>query len=707
MKLKLEGLVGMVLMALLLGGCPGSSSDPTDGGVDGDTDGGDGGSGVDPGHPGAPCSTDEDCLFDGRCWVLADGFRGGYCTIEGCQAGTCPEGSACFEFADQVKRCVDTCTDNVECRLGEGYVCDVDSTCWPDPGTVEPGGPCNDYDDCMGGTNALCIGQAGFLDGYCIIMDCSPICPDGSECRPIFAEESTGCVPTCGSDLDCRAGYVCNDEPDSAWDKVCMPGCSAESCPEPLTCVETEEWSGHWCEDLTHLCSPDNTEGDCPKGQVCSGTGECVPFECNDTILEPNEDSAQALSLPSQDTFGLQICEGDEDWFSFVPEQADTLYQMGIDSNLASGELEIHLLDSLENLVDEARLTIGNIQEENRPGTTNIRSLALLAVPGTPIHYLKVFGRNGAVNNYTLLSKTLDFQDGPVCTDLYSVEDCRAQAPDGSDDFSLLIPFPGPQPLDPLIGDGVFFDDGLVGSDVPAHESSSIRWARRELIMLVRNAIFEVQKAYPGTAPLGIGDIGLIDGATPWGHPNHAHDQGRNVDIAYYIKPEFHRQWGNLVYRQICCDFDHLFGYTCVDMDESSDRYGTCMPGSENTHIVDIPRTALFLVKLTTGNRLRAVGVDTALVPALQAEYQRLLDDGIITQQEHDAIATRTKSTLDHESWLWHFHHMHVSFCDKECDDRSSRSLVLGPWAGMSREEQRPYLRYWIDGDRSGLEGTP
>ncbi len=118
---------------------------------------------------------------------------------------------------------------------------------------------------------------------------------------------------------------------------------------------------------------------------------------------------------------------------------------MGIDSNLASGELEIHLLDDQSNLVDEARLSLGNVHEENRPGTTNIRSLALLAAGEAPIYYLKVFGRSGAVNNYSLLFKTIDFQDGPVCTDLYSVEDCRAQAADGSDDFSRLIPFPGPR----------------------------------------------------------------------------------------------------------------------------------------------------------------------------------------------------------------------------------------------------------------------
>jgi len=332
--------------------------------------------------------------------------------------------------------------------------------------------------------------------------------------------------------------------------------------------------------------------------------------------------------------------------------------------------------------------------------------LSLVAVPGGPVHYLRVFGSSNAVNNYTLLSKSLDFRDGSSCTDLYSLEDCRARAADGSDDFARLIPFPSPQPMDPVIGDGVFFESGLSMSDQSVHESSSIRWARRELIMLLRYAIFEVQEAFPGTTPLAIGDIGLSDGSTPWGHPDHTHDGGCNVDIAYYIKAEFQRQWGNLVYRQICCDYDHLIGYSCVDDDESSDGYGMCVPGSENTHIVDIPRTALLLAKLATGNRLRAAGVEAKIVPELKAEFLQLLNDGAITQQEYDTVVAKTFSAADDPSWIWHFHHMHISLCKGDCAERSLRSLVMGPWAGLSREQQRPYLHYWLTGDRSHL-GSP
>ncbi|MBW1812003.1 MAG: hypothetical protein JRJ87_27710, partial [Deltaproteobacteria bacterium] len=638
------------------------------------------------------------------CWTTSDGFPGGYCYIEGCDDTSCPEGSSCFTFTDDVSRCIATCLDSSNCRTEHGYECDSYDTCWPGQGTVPASGPCSSAEQCAGGANAICITQEGFVDGYCIVKDCTFFCADGAECRQVFSDESFGCVALCSDDSDCRVGYICNDEPDSAWDTVCIPGCSPGDCPAPLECREEDIWSGHICKDTSSECSPENVFGDCPTGQVCSMAGECIDFECNDTVLEPNQDKASALNLPSEDTPGLQICSGDEDWFTFTPDQTDTIYQIGVAYNLASGDLENRLIDSADVVVEQSTMTRDDCLDENGYHAVNNETLAILGASGSQPYFFRVYPSGAAENNYLLLSKTVAYQDGPVCADLYSSEECRALSVAGAFDSSKLIPFPAGHPLDSYLGQNVFFLSGLTGgSGIPTFISSSRRWARRELIMMVRYAINAVEKKYPGSGPLGIGDVGLIDGHTPWGHPNNTHNDGRNVDIAYYVRQDVQREWGNMVYRQICCDNDTLPNWDCVDRNTNSPEYGTCVTDSENTHIVDIPRTAYFLAKLATSGRLRAIGIEVKIEADLDTELANLLAAQDITQQEYDDINAAMLTANDHSSWIWHFNHMHVSLCYTDCPNDKSRRLSIGPWAGVKLKEQQAYLHYWQTGDKTKL----
>ena len=92
------------------------------------------------------------------------------------------------------------------------------------------GDDCQTSVDCSQGEERLCdITQPG---GYCTIFNCEPDnCPEESACIAFGAKlstvpgcadgndlsrlERTFCMVTCGSDKDCRGGYVCADLADS------------------------------------------------------------------------------------------------------------------------------------------------------------------------------------------------------------------------------------------------------------------------------------------------------------------------------------------------------------------------------------------------------------------------------------------------------------------------------------------------------------
>lgn len=87
---------------------------------------------------GDPCETVLDCSSQAS--RACDRTQpGGYCTIAGCEKGTCPEDSVCVKFHPfqgevegeepiQQERlastfCMATCSGNSDCREDEGYQC--------------------------------------------------------------------------------------------------------------------------------------------------------------------------------------------------------------------------------------------------------------------------------------------------------------------------------------------------------------------------------------------------------------------------------------------------------------------------------------------------------------------------------------------------------------------------------------------------------
>jgi hypothetical protein len=76
---------------------------------------------------GDECKTSLDCSSQGS--RLCDRTQPhGYCTLRGCEQGTCPEESVCVKFRPQAERlsttwCMAKCDDDDDCRSDEGYRC--------------------------------------------------------------------------------------------------------------------------------------------------------------------------------------------------------------------------------------------------------------------------------------------------------------------------------------------------------------------------------------------------------------------------------------------------------------------------------------------------------------------------------------------------------------------------------------------------------
>lgn len=76
---------------------------------------------------GDECETALDCSSSGS--RQCDRTQpGGYCTIVGCERGTCPEESVCVKFRPSLERiavtyCMAKCETDSDCRDDDGYEC--------------------------------------------------------------------------------------------------------------------------------------------------------------------------------------------------------------------------------------------------------------------------------------------------------------------------------------------------------------------------------------------------------------------------------------------------------------------------------------------------------------------------------------------------------------------------------------------------------
>lgn len=78
---------------------------------------------------GDDCEASVDCSVSGdRLCDRSVPGGGGYCTISGCEKGTCPDDSICVKFRPEPERlsttwCMKPCDGNGDCRTEDGFYC--------------------------------------------------------------------------------------------------------------------------------------------------------------------------------------------------------------------------------------------------------------------------------------------------------------------------------------------------------------------------------------------------------------------------------------------------------------------------------------------------------------------------------------------------------------------------------------------------------
>lgn len=85
---------------------------------------------------GEPCTTTVDCGTyerDACNNEIGDQFPGGYCTMEPCNdVQVCSPGATCVAMPYETPACMLACTEDADCRVDEGYVCQLFPVTAPD-----------------------------------------------------------------------------------------------------------------------------------------------------------------------------------------------------------------------------------------------------------------------------------------------------------------------------------------------------------------------------------------------------------------------------------------------------------------------------------------------------------------------------------------------------------------------------------------------
>ncbi len=523
------------------------------------------------------------------------------------------------------------------CAPIKGKSCDPTSGTFCDlfePPAGEPGAQCSDDTECTT-TDASCYEGSGavhgWLGGYCLSFGCqdSSVCGQGS-CQPAATDGSGICVQGCGMDLDCRVGHWCAKTEDGSG-TYCRPGCdAAAACPTGLVCLGS---AGCIPEDVA--CSAKKPSGWCPKNSWCDqGTCSKEPFVCNgkDDSFEDNDTQATAKPAPKGVTEGLISCNGDSDWWQVTVPKGKVV-RVGIEFAHAAGDLDLVVFDAAGKLVGSR---IGDTYPYmDRSSETDTEYYGLWSEAGGDQYFFRVVGFGGGENAYSLHVDELAYQDGKDCQSVFSEAECIGQAAGGAG----LIPFPFPDTKSGKAEDNYAWDS-----------YSNYRFARRELVMMVRSALAETEKAFPGTKPLGLIDTCQINGITPGydvddpRHPASTHDQGGNQDIAYF-------QTGP----------DNRSRIVCGDGSKHAD--GFCSDAAKTKHTVDLPRQAFFMAKLISNPRTRVIGVDQVLAPLIA---QAAKDLGALAAGDPKQLSAQELSVFDSRlaygsGWPYHHHHIHLS----------------------------------------------
>jgi hypothetical protein len=380
-------------------------------------------------------------------------------------------------------------------------------------------------------------------------------------------------------------------------------------------------------------------------------TSALLTAGCSKDQFEPNNNRSVATRIEQDMDVELSISPGDQDWFEVgVPDAQISTVGIEYTHMGPMGKLGLQVYHpDLEYLGEDLAAT-------NRSGWVGQAEAyrSVLNLSGEQDYYFGVSGKGVTANSYTLSVEKTPYTDGRDCPAEYGLDECLGLA----EGQLMLHQFPFPDP-----------NDGFVGNGYVLQTYPNYQWARREIIMYVRYAIHEVQQRYPGTNTLGIVDISQRDGVTPGAdvgslrHPATTHDQGGNIDVAYYQTEPDSRA------RTIC------------DVEGGSNNGYFCDESATDTHIVDLERTAYFIARLASMHdvenpRLRVVGVDRMIGPLLDEMVLELKEQGVISEEEYTNAYNRIAYG---DGWPFHHHHMHLSFQWWDADKTSGQATSDPP----------------------------
>ncbi len=370
-----------------------------------------------------------------------------------------------------------------------------------------------------------------------------------------------------------------------------------------LSACSTPRSGGGDDDDDDEEPTPDETPQLEPLPELADDCAELL----NETI-----DDAMALSPENHTSYpDLQLCSGDVDWYGIdVPPGRWVSVELVIDgSGTGNTDLDLIETDADGEVIwgSQAQLSYERVAFFN-PTDQDRR------------HYLYVAAWALAEANYELIVRRSSFHEGLDCDAFYPDE--APTDPNGS--CNRIMQFP----RNNFVEDGHFLDHPPVWSSL-----------RRELIYLVREASRRTAEAFEDTNVLGLLDMSERDGATPGfaqgqlRHPEGTHENGNDMDIAYYQTGE-----------------DNAGRPVCVN-----DNY-FC---TQEPNILDAERSAYFMAQLFESEHVRVIGVDTLIAPMLQDAADVLLDEGMITAEQHQGFYY---SMAYGDGWPFHHHHMHFSW---------------------------------------------
>ncbi len=452
----------------------------------------------------------------------------------------------------------------------------------------------------------------------------------------------------CKCDIECQGDLL---HPGVCYYGVCMQGAtgrcvtegSAENCPDGMGCLSAPQCAAY------DVCTPRYLEATCAgyenKYRLCTpgrfneADARCSacaqPYRCS-AATGSNTPQTAGIFDPAVPQNERELCTGEEHWYRMtVP--SGVVVKGGIEYFNKRGDIDLLVHDGQLGFLG-SRLCRGAggscvIEPYPHPSVreyeTDAELFGFYDPAGMATYFFKVVGYNGAENRYRLSAKLYPYTDGADCLGLgFTEEECYGAGFDGTD----LLPFP----FD-ITGGAYFFQN-----------HANYRFAARELLMYVRNAIFKTMAAFPGTAPLGVGMSGQTDGRSPRydishdapGRFNHIH--GRAMDIAYY------QQNGDNRYREVC----------------GTAGWGTdliCNPDAVNTHLIDLERQIFFIAQLTASGRMSAVLTDRTLLPLLQEAAYTL---AALPQDDPRHIEPALADQLNDGTSLFdypnHHHHIHI-----------------------------------------------